>query len=207
MAGNKLPTAQALSAAFYLLCTAVGDGLFTIRMLLFSIGNSAINDPRYWERRNERSRMLATARWDQCECTDGYTKRMRSLRSAFEKADSQSEQIFKCHLSLQRNEFHACVGNLFPSSQSKNKEALYTLKGSHRMGHGVFFLKTSASHSLMTTYRINPLTARSISLDSTFKDESSYPKSTNTFKWSDKRCPTAIEKIQLIKRHLTSRAT
>jgi hypothetical protein len=41
---------------------------------------------------------------------------------------------------------------LFTNSQSENKEALWTLKGSHRMGDRPIFLKTSA---LMTIYRRN----------------------------------------------------
>ncbi len=39
------------------------------------------------------------------------------------------------------------------------------------MGDGPLFLKTSTPHSLMTTYRINLLSARSLSLDSTFKEK------------------------------------
>ncbi len=93
---------------------------------------------------------------------------MGNLSWAFEKADSQCEQIFKCRQSLRCDEFHGRIGNLFPNSQSKNKDALWTLKGCHRMGDGPIFLNTSAPHSLMTTYRINLLSARSISLDSTF---------------------------------------
>jgi len=45
-----------------------------------------------------------------------------------------------------------------------------SLKGSHRLGDRLIFLKTSSMpHSLKTTYRLIPLSARSISLDSTFK--------------------------------------
>jgi hypothetical protein len=43
------------------------------------------------------------------------------------------------------------------------------LTGSNRMGDGRIVLKTSAPHSLMTTYRIKLLSARSVSLDSAFK--------------------------------------
>ncbi len=35
----------------------------------------------------------------------------------------------------------------------------------------MIFLKTSAPHSLMTTFQINLLSARSLSLDSTFKEK------------------------------------
>jgi hypothetical protein len=44
-----------------------------------------------------------------------------------------------------------------------------TLKGSLRIGDEPIFLKNSAPHFLMTTYRMNLLSARSISLDNTFK--------------------------------------
>jgi hypothetical protein len=43
-----------------------------------------------------------------------------------------------------------------------------TLKGSHSMGDGWIFLKVSAPHSLMTTYRKNLISAGFISTDSTF---------------------------------------
>jgi hypothetical protein len=50
------------------------------------------------------------------------------------------------------------------------------LKGlSQDGGPGPICLKTSASPSLMTTYRMNLLSARSISLNSTFKHESPVP--------------------------------
>jgi hypothetical protein len=56
----------ALSAAFYLLQTAVGDGAmrkfgicfqwrnehFKARMLFFSVGKGAMNAPRYWQPRD-----------------------------------------------------------------------------------------------------------------------------------------------------------
>jgi hypothetical protein len=49
------------------------------------------------------------------------------------------------------------------------RDGAVTLKGSHRMGDGPIFLKTSASHSLMKSFQMNLLSARSIALDSTFK--------------------------------------
>ncbi len=65
----------------------------------------------------------------------------------------------------------------------KHGSALKTLKGSHRMGDGPIKKKTSTPHSLMTTYRMNLISAKSI-LDSTFKRSvvthvcsSSYPSS------------------------------
>ncbi len=57
------------------------------------------------------------------------------------------------------------VGNLDPHCQQLYEVIL----NSHRMGDGPIFLKTSAPHSLMTTYHKNLLSARSISLYSTFK--------------------------------------
>ncbi len=82
-----------------LLCSVVSNGAmnefgicfqwpnehFNPRMLLFSEGNGAMKAPRIWQRRNECSTMVATARWDQCEFT--------SLRKG------------KCHLSIRRDEF------------------------------------------------------------------------------------------------------
>jgi hypothetical protein len=46
---------------------------------------------------------------------------------------------------------------------------MLNLKGTHRMGDGPIVVKTSAPHSLMTTYPMNLLSARSITLDSTLK--------------------------------------
>jgi hypothetical protein len=68
---------KALSAAFYLLHTVVGHGAvnkFGIcfqlrnkhirsRMMLFALGNDTMNAPRYWQQRNVRPAILATARW------------------------------------------------------------------------------------------------------------------------------------------------
>jgi hypothetical protein len=45
------------------------------------------------------------------------------------------------------------------------------LKGSHKMGDGPIFLKTSAPLSLMTTYRMSLILAGSISLDSTWEED------------------------------------
>ncbi len=65
-------------------------------------------------------------------------------------------------------------GNLFPNSQSKTRRRSKLLKSCHRMWDGRIFLKTSARHSLMTTYRMNLILARSISVDSTFTRWSDY---------------------------------
>ncbi len=46
--------------------------------------------------------------------------------------------LFLLLISLWHDEFHYLVGNLFPNSLPKNKEVLYTLKGSHRMGQADF---------------------------------------------------------------------
>ncbi len=73
---------------------------FKPNMLFFSVGNGAMNAPQYWQWRNERSPMLASARWDQREYTGGYTKRMGNLSSAFEK----NQQIFNGRLSLWRDD-------------------------------------------------------------------------------------------------------
>jgi hypothetical protein len=69
-----------------LLCSIVSNGAmnefgicfqwpnehFNPRMLLFSEGNGAMKAPRNWQRRNECSTMVATARWDQCEFTSRW---------------------------------------------------------------------------------------------------------------------------------------
>jgi hypothetical protein len=50
------------------------------------------------------------------------------------------------------------------------QDGAVTLNGSHGMGdRGIFFLKISEPHSFMTTYRMNLISAGSLSLDSTFK--------------------------------------
>jgi hypothetical protein len=56
---------------------------------------------------------------------------------------------------------------LIANSCTSGAESLYD---SHSMwGEGLIFLETSAPHSFMTTYQMNIFSARSISLDSTFK--------------------------------------
>jgi hypothetical protein len=87
---------------------------------------------------------------------------MSEARRFFEK--SPRFPFCESPWKLQRHLVH-----LFPNSQSRNKEALQTLKSSHRMGDGPISLKTSAPHSLMTAYQMSLISAGSISLDSTFK--------------------------------------
>jgi hypothetical protein len=41
-------------------------------MLLFSVGNDAMNTPRYWQRRNERSALLETAQQGQYNYTPHF---------------------------------------------------------------------------------------------------------------------------------------
>ncbi len=69
-------------------------------------------------------------------------------------------------LSLRRFEFLWPCWILDPTTVRGGAESL---KCSHKIEDGQIFLKTSASHSLMTTYRIKLLSTRSISLGSTFK--------------------------------------
>ncbi len=45
--------------------------------------------------------------------TGDSTKRMRNLRSAFENADSQWEQIFKCHLESSRTQINIISPSMF----------------------------------------------------------------------------------------------
>jgi hypothetical protein len=64
-----------------------------------------------------------------------------------------SIELFYCH--------HRAVANIGAFIAT-------ILQGFHSTGDGRIFLKISASHSLMT-YRMNLISARSISLDITFK--------------------------------------
>jgi hypothetical protein len=89
--------------------------------------------------------------------TGGSTKKIGKFSSAFEKADTQ-----KCRLSLRRDEFSFPPWQLVPTAVL---DGAVTLKGSL---NGRFFLKICMPHSLMTTYRMNLISAGSISLDSTF---------------------------------------
>ncbi len=136
---------------------------------------------------------METARWDQCEHTTffpyawsffflccmyryshliclwklrggGWTgSSTKKIQFVTKKADRQ-----KCRQSLRRDEFS------FPRYQFVSKlptgvrDVAVTLKGSHSEGDGQIFLKISAPHSSMTTYRMNLISAGSISLDSTF---------------------------------------
>jgi hypothetical protein len=106
-----------------------------------------MNDPRYWQRRNERFAMLETTL---CQYTVGSTKRMGNFSSAFEKANK-----YPCRLSLQRDEFLSRVGNLFPNRQQLYEVGAVAFKGSNRMQDGRIFRKISAAHSLMMTYQMN----------------------------------------------------
>jgi hypothetical protein len=65
-------------------------------------------------------------------------------------------------------DFHRRHFNWFQNFQSKTRKRSKTLKGSLRMGGGRNMLKISALLPLIRTFQMNPLLARSISLDSTF---------------------------------------
>ncbi len=125
-----------LSAAFYLLHTTVGDSamnkfgtrreVFTGRMLLFSVGNDAMKTPRYWQWAQRTHHNVD--KWqlsDDVACSQsryniGLSKRMRKLSSVFWKSQQ------KCRLSPWSDEFHSCVGNLFPSCQQLYKSRVLT---------------------------------------------------------------------------------
>jgi hypothetical protein len=98
--------------------------------------------PRYWLRRYELLRNIGYGAMDSsailvtvqcaimpvamlrqvlCEYTGSSTTRLGNLSSAFEKADSQWKQIFKCRLSQRHDEFHAPIGNLFPNTKEKTR--------------------------------------------------------------------------------------
>jgi hypothetical protein len=65
---DQIANGTVLSAAFYLLPTAVGNGAMNKfgncsqwRSKLFSIGNGAMKAPRYWQWRNECSELLESS--------------------------------------------------------------------------------------------------------------------------------------------------
>ncbi len=78
--------------------------------------------------------------------------------------------IAECSLRLfqQRKKYSLCS-----KSESRLptvvRDGVVSLKGFHRTGDGRIFLKTSAPLSLIKTFRINTISAGSISLDCTFK--------------------------------------
>jgi hypothetical protein len=53
------------------------------------------------------------------------------------------------------NEYSPQLSKLLYNWQLKNKEAVYTLKASQRMGGGRIFLKTFCTLSLMKTYQMS----------------------------------------------------
>jgi hypothetical protein len=77
-------------------------------------------------------------------------------------------------LSLWRDEFHARVGMYDPIIVNSCTRWLGIFKGISQGGGLTIFFKTSALHSLLTAYRMNLLSARSISLDSTINMEMQY---------------------------------
>ncbi len=90
-------------------------------MLLFSVGNVAMNTPRYWQRRNESSTMLPTAQRTLCDVANCAMMPVTMLRPVQircwlykengETQFSRWKSRHKCRLSLWRDEFH--VHNLF----------------------------------------------------------------------------------------------
>ncbi len=90
-------------------------------MLLFSVGNVAMDTPRYSQWRSESSTMLPTAQWTLCDvanCAMMPVATLRPLRIHCRLYKEKGETQFsiwksrhKCRLSLRRDEFH--VHNLF----------------------------------------------------------------------------------------------
>jgi hypothetical protein len=88
-------------------------------------------------------------------------------------------------LSLRRHEFSWPVwelGSQWPTTVQGGRKSL---KGSHRMEDGQIFLKTSAPLSLIENYRMNLLSAGSISQESTFKVKSKQVKTDSNFFFYD----------------------
>jgi hypothetical protein len=100
--------------------------------------------------------------WGLCKYEVGlWEKRLKRQYRAFANPCSCTM------LNQRRSQSGVCVtAQLVPITV---RDGAVTLKGSHKMGDGRIFLKTSAPLSLMTTYRMCLILARSISLDSTFK--------------------------------------
>jgi hypothetical protein len=139
---------------------------FKPRMLLFFVGRGAMNPlqycqrrfeppPRHWQRRNEPSAMMPVAMLGTVQIhMASSSKRMGKLSWAFEKANTS---VTVWWISFPLREFISELPTAI-------RDGAVTLKGSHRMGDGPIFLKTSASHSLMKSYRMDLLSARSIGL-------------------------------------------
>ncbi len=96
---------------------------------------------------------------------------MAALHSEWDTQFSHWKSRHKCRLALRRVNFISALGINFRIARSRTIWRC-NFKGLSQDGGWAnfsIFLKTSAPHSLMTTYRINLLSDRSISLDSTFK--------------------------------------
>jgi len=115
---------------------------FKAKMFFFSLGNGAMIAPRFWQLGDDVCTLYI----------------LRNENSANTPLFSYPPARW---ISWPRRQLRPQL----PTSVRGNAEFL---KGSQKLGDGSIFLKTSAPHSLMTTYRMN-LLFRSISLDSNFK--------------------------------------
>ncbi len=141
---------------------------FKPKMLLFSVGNGALNAPRYWQWSNELLRDIVNGamNYSAILATDNellhdgdFTMRMGNLSSAFEKADTSN-----C-LSLWCDKLIPGLGGIRFRIANSCTRWRGILKDSYRMGDGRIFLRISASLSL----KMNLISGGSISLDGTFK--------------------------------------
>ncbi len=158
-------------------------------MLLFSVGNVAMNTPRYWQRRSESSTMLPTAQWTLCDvanCAMMPVAKLRPVRIRCRLYKEKGETQFspwksrhKCRLSLRHDEFH--VHNFFiapsPTPVCTDRFVCVFGKSFFRIANGwtgrnldrrIFIKKFSVPPSLIKNFRKSLISAGSIPLDSTF---------------------------------------
>ncbi len=94
-----------------------------------------------------------------------YKENMGKLSSALKKADT-SGHYSDAYFYGATNFIPALALAIQPTAVRRGAKSL---KGSHRMGNGQIFLKTSAPLSLTKAFRMSLISAGSISLDSIFK--------------------------------------
>ncbi len=92
-----------------------------------------------------------------CKLRNGIKKSLNFFYFQWPKMDQVHSEYLRSYL------------NWLLNWQLKNRRRSHSLKGSHSMGDGGFFIKPAATFPLRKAYRMSLLSAWSISLDSTFK--------------------------------------
>ncbi len=168
-----IPYIQLLATAHmnkFEICFQWCNDHFNPRMLLFSVGNGAMNTlwllataqltmPQYWQRRNELLR------------DGGFTKRMGNLSSAFKKADTSALPPMPAHAM-----------NLIPASKIR-----FRIANSCSRWLGIFEWLSQDGRLFLNTYQMNIISAGSISLDSTFKSNRIHEKRWVSSPWDRKK--------------------